>query len=783
MAELRETLDSVWSAPASPSAWSQGPREGLGTSLDGSSRIWFTLAQGVLREIYHPALDSPRTNALELLVTDGETFCHQEHREPQSTTEPLGHSLGYSVASYCPDSRYRLLKEILCAPGESCVLMRCKLETSRDWTGKLSLYAVLEPRVDALGGAENSAVQEVAGQRLLVARAGGAWLAFGASPGFETATCARAGAGGALTELAQRFPLEFAGNGALLLTGKPLPTPGGEFTLGVAFGPSQHAAITALLRCLNVPWQHARQRFTEQWARSPSLLPLDRYSTDGGRLQRLSYRVLRAHEDKSFPGAFLTSLGLGLDGGSNFGRQQTIKTRDLVQCATGLLAAGDREAPLRVLMFLAAAQRPDGGFPLALAPDGMPCADGLHHDSASLPLMLAWRLWKENALGDFDPWPLVKRAALYLVQRGPATQEDRWGGSAGYSPSTLAATIAALICAAELAESRGKFDAADFLRDYADFLETHLEAWTVTTKGNLIPEIHQHYIRLCPADMTSGQSDEDPNSGYISVGDEFSSVALCATNEAVDVGFLDLVRYGLRRPEDPIIVSSLQVTDTLLRVTAEAGPFWRRHTGDRQGATSHFGPLEGGAWPLLTAERGLYEVAAGRAPRAHLHALEQLASSAMLPERVWDGEDRPDLGLALGQPMGDAQVHLAAHAEYLKLLRSIADGRVFDQVPQVAERYQGGRGRKSLEIWQQTRQLTKLQRGRVLRVLAPYSFRLRWTLDDWAHDQDTNCTETGLGLSFVDLQLGRFQKGSLRFTFFWPDRGGWEGKDFSVEVL
>ena len=110
---------------------------------------------------------------------------------------------------------------------------------------------------------------------------------------------------------------------------------------------------------------------------------------------------------------------------------------------------------------------------------------GIQLDEVAFPILLAFRLRRENALLDFDPYPMVRGAASYLVNHGPATQQERWEECAGYSPSTLASNIAALICAACFCRERGEEATATFLEEYADFLESHLEEWTTTTEGSL----------------------------------------------------------------------------------------------------------------------------------------------------------------------------------------------------------------------------------------------------------------------------------------------------------
>ena len=209
---------------------------------------------------------------------------------------------------------------------------------------------------------------------------------------------------------------------------------------------------------------------------------------------------------------------------------------------------------MRALVYLACCQQADGGFPQNFWIDGGPYWQGIQLDEVAFPILLAWHLWKKDALRDFDPYSMVRSAAAYLVRHGPATQQERWEEESGYSPSTLAVSIAALICAADFARARGEQVAAIFLQDYADFLESHVEGWTVTTNGSLVSGIQRHYIRIHPAAIGDPCPDEDPNNGLLSIHNRPPGTPWqFSAKDIVDPGFLELVRYGIRKPGDPLI--------------------------------------------------------------------------------------------------------------------------------------------------------------------------------------------------------------------------------------
>jgi glucoamylase len=256
----------------------------------------------------------------------------------------------------------------------------------------------------------------------------------------------------------------------------------------------------------------------------------------------------------------------------------------------------------------------------------------------------------------------------------------------------------------------------------------------------------------------------------------------------VDAGFLQLVRYGIRKSDDPLIVDTLRVVDAVLKVDTPFGPSWHRYNHDGYGQREDGGPFvgcgHGGAWPLLTGERGHYELAAGHDVKTYIRAMESLASpTGLLTEQVWPDPDRPQAHMSLGKPTGSAMPLMWAHAEYIKLLRSTSVGHVSDLIPEVAERYLGDRqGRQSYEVWKFTRQARSVRRGYVLRIQAQASFRLHWSNDEWRTVKDTSSSGTRLGVEFADVPIPEVQQAPIRFTFFRTAGKHWEGRDFMVSI-
>jgi len=781
--------------------WTRSAKDGVGTAYATSSRIWFTLSLGILNEVYYPTIDRPQLRDLQYLITDGRTFFHEERRALTTAVESLSeHALGYRVTNADPAGRYRIVKEVITDPHQAAVLLRTRLEAAADLLPQLRLYVLCAPHLEVGGWGNTAEVLSVGGRRLLAARKGATWLALAASIPFARCSCGYVGRSDGWTDLADNrvmdWEFDYAPDGNVALTGeldlRAAPGPAPEFTVGLAFGDTAQSAVTTLFQSLGVPYARHRERFLEQWDRGcRHILPLHRVARDGGRLYHRSQSLLLAHEDKTYPGAMIASLSIPwgeVQGDEDVGGYHLVWTRDLVHSATGLLAAGNVETPLRALIYLAASQHPDGGFYQNFWLNGDPYWRGVQLDEVALPILLAWRLARLQALLEFDPYPMVRRAAAFLIRHGPVTAQDRWEEASGYSPATLAACIAALTCAAALARDRGDEETARFVEAYADFLERHLERWTVTTQGTLVDGIPRHYIRIRPAAVGEAEPEEDPNRGLLRVANRPpGEPAEFPAKEIVDAGFLELVRYGIRGADDPVVVDSLRVVDAVLKVDTPAGPCWRRYNHDGYGQRADGGPYQGWgtgrAWPLLTGERGHYELAAGRDVTPFIRALEGLAHGVgLLPEQVWDEADRPERHLFLGRPTGGAMPLMWAHAEYITLLRSAYDGRVFDLVPEAVARYQRRQGARGLEVWAPARHARSVPRGGTLRVQAPAAFRLRWSADEWQTVQDTPSTPTSLGIDYADLPIPATQQAPIRFTLFWPGEGRWEGRDYAVAV-
>jgi glucoamylase len=795
-------IGGAFGHPGIPPTWSISTKDGIGTAYAVSSRVWFTLAKGILTEIYFPTIDRPQIRDGQFLITDGATFFHEERRDLDGKVERIAEdSLGYRVTSVDPNGRYTLIKEVISDPHSACVLVRGKFIAAPEWKDKLRVYFLLAPHLE-VGGWNNSAMKlPVAGRNVLLAWKDRVYMAIDTDRGFRRSSCGFVGASDGWQDLHDNFKMDWefdrAENGNVAVMGEVDLSHTDEFVIAIAFGDSMHAATAVLSQALAQSFDSHKKKFVDQWQRiGATLHTMDHVGTDGGALYRTSRTLLLSHEDKTFAGALIASASIPWGeamGDDDLGGYHLVWVRDMVNSATGLLASGDVHTPLRALVYLACSQQPDGGFPQNFWIDGTPYWKGIQLDEVAFPIILAWRLWKANGLEQFDPYPTVRAAAKYIVHYGPITQQERWEECSGYSPSTLAVAIAALICAADFANAHGENQIAHFLEEYADFMESHLERWCVTTEGTLVPGIKRHYIRLLPVDVNDHSPAEDPNNGTIILanrppGTPYSFKA----KEIVDAGFLELVRYGVRQAGTPLMEDSLRVVDALLKRDTPSGPAWRRYNYDGYGPSADGKPYQGHgigrAWPLLAGERAHYELAAGRNVQSFITSMEKFATQGgMLPEQVWDEDDIPAAYMYRGRSAGSATPLMWAHAEYIKLLRSVSTGQVFDLIPVVANRYLPGLGRKDLEVWKLTRRVRKMKAGDTLRVMWKGRFRVRWAFGDEgslneARQNEASSADSGLDIGYVDIATPAAAHSTLRLTFLQSDTTVLDETIYEVEL-
>ena len=781
----------AFGAPGIEPRWTSSAKDGIGTAYHSASCIWFTLSHGIINEIYFPHVDSPNTRDLQFLITDGETFCHEEKCDMEHKTEyPEENSLFYKLTNSDREGRYRLVKEIVVDPHSSVLLMHTRLEIlDEKLHGKLRLYALLAPHMKGTGKNNSARWCGVGGRKLIEAQREDIDMSFGCMPDFTRRSVGYVGFSDGWQDLRNfKMDWEFAEavDGNIALLGEIDLSDGMQFTLGVGFGRSPHSAGAHLLQAFATPFADQREKYVSQWQRTSAKVDLKAHTKDGGSMMRLSRCLLLAHEDKIFQGAFVASLSIpwgDTKDDTDRGGYHLVWTRDMVQTATALLACGHTESPLRALIWLACVQAADGSLPQNSSISGEAYWKGIQLDEVAVPILLAWRLQQAGALRHFDPWGLIGRAARYLILHGPVTSQERWEENSGYSPSTLATIIASVVCAAEFARGGNDKLAAEFLLDYADWLSAHLEEWMVTSRGELVKGKPRHYVRITPADPKQAAASPNPDEAELVVA---NGGGKHPARNIVGGDFLHLVRLGIRAADDPLIVDSLAVIDQVLKRDLPQGPCWRRYNHDGYGqkpdGNAFDGTGEGRCWPILTGERGHYELAAGRDPMPFIEAMEKFANAGgMLAEQLWDADDLREGKMKRGSPTGSAMPLCWSHAEYVSLVRSHKDGVCFDRIEPVYQRYAKAKTGSRIEMWTVAHQPQQIVPRKTLRIITEKAATIHWSFDAWATANDLETRDAGFGCWFGDLPADQLQAGArIVFTLRWEER--WEGKDFQVEI-
>jgi glucoamylase len=798
--------DQIHYAPGWPGIeprWTSSAKTGVGTALTRHSRVWFTLSHGILDEVYFPRVDQACTRDFGLIVTNGRDFFSEEKRHCIFQNRPIEPGVpAYELINMCGQGYYRIYKEVLADPYRNVVLQKIRFVPLQGRLADYRLYALIAPHLANAGYGNTAWVGEYKGVPLLFAQRDlpSLALAVGCSAGWLKRSAGFVGASDGWRDLSQHFQLTWdynrAENGNVALTGEiDLSACNGEFVLALGFGGIWAEAGQQALSSLLTPYEEARQQYVFNWHDwHKHLKPLDTPPRERD-LYRTSVAVLRTHESKDLLGGIIASLSIpwGFNkGDEDLGGYHLIWPRDLVENAGGLLAAGAHDDALRVLHYLESTQEADGYWPQNMWLDGRPYWGGLQMDETAFPILLIDLMRRESSrcYGSCERWwPLVRKAATFIVCNGPVTQQDRWEEDGGYSTFTLAVEVSALLAAADLAERIGADVSSEFLREIADTWNDNIERWTYATNTDLARQVgvEGYYVRVASDD---GDGAASPLQGFVPIKNRPFEHGEAHAAEVVSPDALALVRFGLRAPDDPRMLNTIKVVDALLRVKLPQGPCWYRYNGDGYGEHEDGSPFDGTGvgrpWPLLSGERAHYELAAGRpkCAEALLAVIENATGDArLIPEQVWDGNDIPERELFLGKASGSACPLVWAHSEYIKLRRSLADGKVFDQPAQTTKRYLVEKKTAEFFNWRFNNKARTMPCGKKLRLLTLGPALVHWSFDAWQNSQNSNSKDSGWNLHYTDLPTAALTPGrEIVFTFMWKDSGRWEDRDFTVSV-
>jgi glucoamylase len=707
------------SAPGGPgvtSYFDTGRKDCLGTARNSRSKVWYTVADGVLSDVYEPTIDNTNVGTLQYVVTDGSSFTDLQTRDTTYTVAADATGMTCTVTSTSHGHGYRLVTTYVTDPDRNSVVMHTRI----DGRPGLRVFARLDAHVNgnggggaANGGGDSAVVDHDSAVVYDTATVSQAANRDYAVPTYM-ALAATSGKAPAVGYAGTEPKSTAATNGHIVASTEVTPSHGKEFTLTLGFGRDQRQAVDTAHASLRTPFDQLRRDYEGGWRDYDSaLVPGTSY---------LDANVLKASEDKTFPGAVVASLaspwGQAVSAGSvsggkpvYFGSYREVFARDAYEAYTGFLAAGDESTAKAVAEFLLTRQQlPTGEIPRNSLVNGKiaPDTGGDQLDETAYPILMAQLsgldyLWARN----------IKPAADYLLSHGPSFGVERWEEQSGYSPSTIAAEIAGLTAAAAIATRRGDAADARVYQAAADDFQRNIKAWTVTKTGPYGPS---YFVRLT--------KNGDPNAATsYNLGNGGPTVDQRAV---VDGGFQELVRLGELSPKDPDYLASLAVLDKQLAVTTATGTgYYRYGTSAAQGSADGYGDCyqpsqtsctgQGQPWPTTNVGTGhLWPVLSGERAESKLLTGDKTGASALLdsmvgsasgvglvPEQAWESPDLPaspygtdpttaSIGFANGKAAGSASPLTWAQAQRLRLRADLNAGKVVDRPAITTARYVSG---------------------------------------------------------------------------------------------
>ena len=645
-------------APGHPGlahSWAPALKEAVGTAYEektAASPVWFTIAQGIVTEVFYPNADTAQLGDLQILVTDGKSYFSEQKRDTESRVVYDGFVV--KINSMEKNGAYVLEQKVFTDPKRAVVLVSTQVRAARPG---LKFYALMNPAMNNHGNDDRA---RVVGDRLVAESSGyeSKWaevrkyrsvaMALASSVGFTKASVGYVGTSDGWQELSKNFKLvnqwQQANDGNVALIGE-LPSVQ-SFDLALGFGSNTEAAINTANAALADDVRVTENEYKKGWQKYLDKLSL---KTD---LSKLSALIIKSHEDKEFRGAIVASLSKPSVPNRQHappaeGGYHAVWSRDVYHAALGLIAVGDFSTPLAVMKNYFRIQKPDGSWPQNTWVDGKAYWGSLQLDEISWPIILADKLKQMQIYSpNEDEIVQLKKAAEFIIRNGPYTPQDRWEDINGYVPSTIAAEVAALYAASRVTGDT-RFN------DFAEEWDRKIERWTVVKSG---PFGSDYYIRTSP----SGRPEDNEFLPISNGGGEVPA------NSVLDGGFLELVRLGLRAPGDSYISNTIALLDWtsngLVEHSADGGIIYRRYTGDRYGHN-----YVGGFWPVLAGERAEYYLAAKSHDmfRKQVRLIESCTlPSGVMPEQVTSvnesGQNRFSDGVA--SPL------VWSHAEYLKVI-------------------------------------------------------------------------------------------------------------------
>lgn len=763
---------TAFGAPGIGPTWAAGDKDIVIRAL-GAGRVWATVGGGVLNEVFWPTTSRPQLRDLGFIVT-GTGFWVEVKRAASYTILTTDAVVPLSSIVH-HDERFTLTLMVVCDPDRDAVVISYQLEPLVA-DSALALHILVAPHLGGTGHGNDAWID--AG--LLHASRNDEHLAVIADSPFGLVSAGYVGVSDGWQDInlhgQPTWSFRNAVNGNVALTASLLSLSG---RIAVGFATTAAGARTLAVGAVNRDFQVLVAAFRADWERWAAHFAVFHPKPELDALARTSAMVLKAHEDVTFPGAIVASLATPWGSAHDDpGGYHLVWPRDCAETGLALLAIGLHDDAARTVGFLASTQSSDGQWPQNFTPGGEPFWTGKQLDEAALPIILAAKLAEKGVITNADGpiRRMVRNAAAYIAAAGPFTEQDRWEEAPGASPFTIAAVIVALAAAA----TGGWLDSGDssYALSLADWWNSRIEDLTYV-QGTELDREHNtdgHYERIA-------RSGIDGRYGPIVLANRGGETF--PTERLVGLEALALVRYGLRRPDDPRILDTVKIIDATLRVDTSAGPLYHRYQNDGYGEHQDGSPFNGTGigrlWPLLTGERAHYALAVGEPVEPYLAAIAASTSAGnLLPEQVWDNAAIPERRLFPGRPSGSATPLVWAHAEYLKLLAAI-ENTAADQIEAVAAHYAAPPPTQTAHIRDEL-----LLRTSVTTIIIEdrQPFRLHFGTDGWSHPTDMDSVPLGLGRHGVTLSreaLGAAH--TIEWTRFEIVSGEWEHVDHTIVLL
>lgn len=764
--------------PGRAARWASSAKSGVGTAIDSKSRIWFTLSHGILNEVYFPFIDHACTRDAVLIVTDRRDFFSEEKRDAETQIEWLQPGVpAFRLVNSCRKGHYQIEKQIITDPKRNTLLQLTRFFPKKKELENYSLYFLIAPHLSNHGNDNTGWIGEYRGRPFLFARRKDCALAIVCSVPWLKMSAGYVGKSDGWTDLKKNKKMTWeytrAEQGNVALTGEiDLKASNGQCLIVIGFGKNESEAAKEALASLHRGFNSIKAEYSsgwKKWIKSHSLL---KKSTSEFSLASLA--VLRTHETKVSSGGLIASLSFPWGnkmGDNDLNAYHFIWPRDMVEIAGAFLSVGAFDDVRQALKFFQRTQQNDGYWPQNMRAEGSVYRSGIQLDETALPLLLVDLAFRKQAISEKEYlkfWPMVKQAAGYLLRHGPASAEDRWEMNGGFSTFTISVVIAALLIAAEMAEHHREIFLAAFLRETADAWNGMIDYWLFATDTPLCKKHHirGYYAGLAPVS-------ERGLSYFLKHRGKRSEKSKGEVHQIISPDALALVRFGLRYPDDPRIIDTIKIIDKTIKIHTPKGPTWHRYNGDRYGekidGSPHNGKGIGRGWPLLTGERGHYAVAAEKIAEAKylFKTLEAFANEGkLISEQVWDRSPIPSRSLFPGEPTGAAMPLAWAHAEYLKLMRSIQDRSVFDMPAQTKERYLKKKIKNPRWIWRREIPVCCIPCELLLRIETIKPSSILWTCDGWKTHRSVRTQDSKLGIHFADLDTMQIpSENEIQFKF------------------